>query len=132
MEEPTLQALVLADYIHTDRGTGKRTICGPFNGIAAETFGEKSALPFPPWAYIVMTGLKGKYDLVLQYVDLKDNRLLMRSPIFRVKSEDALRNFDLAIEIPNLPLLHPGVYALELCWNEQLIGSIRIPVIKKG
>jgi len=132
MEQPTLQALVLADHIYTDRGTGKRTICGPFNRIAAENFGQDSALPFAPWAYIVMTGLKGEYDLVLQYVDLKDNRLLLRSPIFRVKSENPLRNFDLAIQIPNLPLWHPGVYALELCWNEQLIGSIRIPVIEKG
>lgn len=132
MEEPTLQALVLADHIYTDRGTGKRTICGPFNAIAAADFGPKSVLPFMPWAYIVLTGLKGEYDLLLRYVDLKDNRLLMRSPVFRVKSENPLQNFDLAIQIPHLPLLHPGVYALELCWNEQLIGSIRIPVIKRN
>lgn len=132
MEEPTLQALVLADHVHTDRGTGKRTICGPFNAIAADTFGEGVTLGFMPWAYVVLTGLNGEYDLLLRYVDLKDNRLLMRSPVFRVKSEDPLQNVDLAIQIPNLPLLHPGVCALELCWNEQLIGSIRIPVIKKN
>lgn len=132
MEKPTLQALVVADYVHTDSSTGKRTICGPFSAIAADTFGQGVTLAFAPWAYVVLTGLNGEYDFVLRYVDLKDNKLLMQSPTFRVKSTSPLRNFELAIQIPNLPLLHPGVYALELYWKDELIGWIRIPVIKKS
>ena len=89
-------------------------------------------LPFKPWAYVVLTDLNGEYNFVLRYVDLKDNRLLMQSPTYRIRSADPLRNLDWAIEIPNLPLPHPGVYALDLYGNDQPIGSIRIPLILKS
>ena len=81
-----------------------------------------------PTAYLNLTDVHGEVALVLRYADLTDNSILIEVEI-RVNCEDPLQSIELAIPLPELPIPHPGVYAIEsLCGNEWL-GSHRVRVV---
>jgi len=123
-QEPILQALILADQVYTDAGTGKRIVCGTFDNFWMEEFPNR--YPVPTVAYIVLTDLIGQVALLLRFVDLKDNQVLMESAAIELESDDPLQVLNLAVQIPTFPLPQPGVYSFECYANESLIGSIRI------
>lgn len=149
MPKPVLQALLLADHVYQDKETGKKIIAGTFNrlsltkvtpkpapqeeGQSAQGFRPLSPAevrrPGSPTAFISLTDVHGPTDLELRYVDLADNRALIGAR-FRVQSDNPLNTVEAVVPLPPLPAPHPGVYALELLYQEEPLGALRVTVVQ--
>lgn len=126
---PTLQALVLADQVYVDAASGKKIIAGTFNILRTGEFPTTFARS--TFAYINLTNIRQRTELELRYVDLEDNRVLMRSPRIEVQSPDPLQGVELVVELPPFPMPHAGTYAFEAHADDELVGSLRITVAKR-
>ena len=80
-----------------------------------------------PWAYVSLTEIRGTVPLELRYVDLSDNVVMLRVEL-SVKSNSPLDTMEVVVQLPVLPMPHPGTYALELLSNDEPLGSHRIIV----
>ncbi len=47
---------------------------------------------------------------------------------FTATSNDPLQPLDVVLPLPQLPTDKPGTFALELVWNDEVIGSHRLIV----
>lgn len=126
--EPVLQALVLADQIYADAGSGKKVIAGTFNQLRATQF--PAMFSRTTHAFICLTDIQGTVELVLRYVDLRTNEVLMESPGVSVSSDDPLKSVEIVAEVPPFPMPHEGTFAFELHAGGTLLGSLRILVSK--
>lgn len=140
--KPVLQALLLADRIYEDRETRKKIIAGIFNGMVLvkhqpkETEGPKGKkITVPgglqagsPYAYVSLTDVRGECNFKLQYVFLEDHRVLISCDV-HLNSDDPIRTYEIVVPLPSLPTPEPGVYALELLYENELLGSHRVHVV---
>jgi hypothetical protein len=81
-----------------------------------------------PTAYASLTEIRGLTQLELRYVDLSNNAVLFGAKI-DVICDDPLQTVEAVIRLPRLPSPHVGVYALELLWNDELLGSHRVTAV---
>jgi hypothetical protein len=140
--KPVLQAILLADHIYEDRTTGKKIIAGTFNRlffkrqvIRSEVgSGGEKRLHIPggmqagsPYAYVSLTEVRGAIHCVLRYVDLEDDRSLLRCE-FEVQNDDPLKSVEIIVPMPPLPTGKAGIHALELLCDGEPIGALRIQV----
>ncbi len=125
--KPVLQALLLADHVYTEEGTGKKVIAGTFDCL----FGNEFPTEFyqVTYAYICVTDVHGEVPLMLRYVDLATNEVLLEYGPISVRSDDPLASIDFAIEVPPIPMPHEGVFAFELHAFNELLGFLRITVL---
>ncbi|MGO8690295.1 MAG: hypothetical protein ACLQLG_11730 [Thermoguttaceae bacterium] len=151
MPKPVLQALVLADHVYQDKFTGKMVIAGTFNRVVFVRRKVEPGAPPPaappalpdgsrvlqphevsragsPFAYVSLTEVHGTIPLELRYVDLSDNVVLLRSE-FSVRSDSPLETVEVMVQLPPLPTMHPGVFALELLSGTELLGSHRVTAV---
>jgi hypothetical protein len=143
--KPVLQALVLADRIYDDKGSGKKVIAGTFNRLIVLRHrdepevlpkGEASLVKIPaggmqagsPYAYLSLTEMRGEANLVLRYVQLKglEHEAVFQTEL-QVRCEDPLRTVELVVPLPTLPPI-PGVFALEVLCENELLGAHRVVV----
>jgi hypothetical protein len=141
--KPVLQALIVADRVYRDAGSGKHIIAGTFNrvlivrnpsppkeqqqGEATKLYGGLNS--GSPYAFISLTDVRGDTKLTLRYVDLQDNNALFQGEA-SVNAKSPLDTVEIVLPLPMLPMPHPGVYALELLCNEEPIGSLRIMAVE--
>lgn len=149
MTVPLLQAILVADHIYHDKGTGKYVVCGIFNVLyfkpqkPADGEDQEDAEPEStdegftqrtlhdlvaagsPFVYMNMTEVQGEKSFQLRYVDLSDNQVMFETA-FRIKCDDPLQNVEIGLPLPRLPRPHEGVFALELLCDGQLLGSHRV------
>ena len=144
--KPILQALLLADHVYQDKLSGKTVIAGIFNNLnifklkpSEASEGTQFIDPRKilrsgsPYCYINLISVRGNLPLELRYVDLKDNAVLMYLNFnFEAPKPDPLKNIEIIIPIPILPVPHPGSYVLELLTDNELIGSHRINAIEQN
>lgn len=79
-----------------------------------------------PFVYICLTDIHGSAKLELQFVSLRDHKLLMRAEL-NVRCDDPLRTVEMGIPLPiPLPMEHDGVYSMELLCDEEPLGSWRV------
>lgn len=127
---PILSALVLADHVYIDRTTGKKVIAGTFNRFVSREFPATSTTR--KYAFASMTDVVGKVAITFRYVDLENNDVLLEVPNLTAQSNDRLATVEMVVEIPPLPMPHPGAYAFEAYFGEELIGSLRLQVLKRS
>lgn len=142
--KPLLQALLVADHVYVDQTTGKKVIAGIFHKFrfAPTNRSEQEAAPdgkiriqIPPgghragspFCYISLTEVHNKQRFTLRYVALSDERVFFESSI-DVDCPDPLQTVEIVLPLPMLPATQAGVFALELLWNRECIGSHRIIV----
>ena len=82
-----------------------------------------------PSVYINLTNIHGQAHFELRYADLKDESVLFKAE-FMVDCKNPLQPVELGLPLPMLPRPHDGVYALELIWDGELLGSQRVIVEK--
>ena len=155
MTKPVLQALVLADQLYQDKDTGKMVIAGTFTRYIvspqeretevaevgkeneeSERIPQIGNMPIigkssSPFVYICLTDVRGEANLELRYVDLTDNTALMKADL-NVRCKDPLQAVELKVPLPQLPCPHFGAYALELLYDDELLGSWRVTVTSVG
>jgi hypothetical protein len=121
--KPSLQPLWLAEDAHQHPGTGKIDSTGLFDQIEV----SRPATHFTSRAFLffTLTDVHGQVDLALRYVDLSDLSLLVER-LLSVASPDPLASTVVCVAAPPMPVPHPGVYAWELWWQNEIIGSSRI------
>ncbi len=121
--KPLLQALWLVDDANQDPGTGKINVAGLFDVIDIQQ--PATHFTAPASLFFALTGLHGQVDLTLRYVNLSDLSVLLDRP-FRVHGHDPLAAEVVRLAAQAMPVPHPGVYAWELYWQNEMIGSSRI------
>ncbi len=124
--QPVLQALVLADHIYVDAHTGKKIIAGTFNELHTVEFPAQFA--HCTYAYLCLTDLRAETSLDLKYVDLDTGEVLMQLEDVRVEADSPLDSTELIVEVPEFPMPHAGVFALEVHASGGLLGFLRITV----
>jgi hypothetical protein len=138
--KPILQALLIADHVYEDRATRKKIIAGVFNGITLtqpnvsvsvdESGKQKTKITSPglsgsPYAYLNLTELHGTQNFQLRFVSLR-NHAVMLSTNISVTSKSPLNMAEVILPLPMLPITGPGAFAVELVWNDEVIGAFRI------
>lgn len=141
--KPVLQALLLAEHVYNDQGTGKKVIAGTFNRFKIQppfvVDQEKKAdgtieVPMSavlragnPFAYINLTEVRGRIDIIFRLVHLESNEVVFESSPITIESDDPLGTTELVFPVLDLPR-KPGNYAFELLWENEIIGAHRIKV----
>jgi hypothetical protein len=126
--KPVLQALILADAVYQDARSGKMIIAGTFNQLFARAFPARFGRT--TCAYIKLTEVQGRVELVLRYRSLKTNEVLMESRPLAVASQNPLAVVEVAVEMPPFPMPEAGCYAFELHAGDEMLGALRIEVQK--
>jgi hypothetical protein len=80
-----------------------------------------------PFAYLSLTEIRGRTPLLLQLVNLDDDSQLFRSDLL-VECHNPLYTIEMTVPLPPITPPQAGVYALELLYNNELLGSLRIVV----
>jgi hypothetical protein len=80
-----------------------------------------------PFAYMSLTEVRGMTPLVLQLVNLEDDSQLFRSDL-RVDCANPLYTIELTVPLPPIAPPKAGIYALEVLYNHEILGSLRIVV----
>jgi len=80
-----------------------------------------------PFAYLSLTEVRGMTPLMLQLMNLQDDTQLFRSDL-RVDCPNPLYTVELTVPLPPIAPPQAGIYALELLYNNELLGSLRIVV----
>ena len=140
--KPVLQALVLAERIYTDKGSGKKIIAGTFNCI---DFGpvEKKERELPdgsrqrlvaggtemgsPSVYLSLTDVIDGTQLSLQFVNVSKNRIVFGID-FKIACKNRLATVEIVLPLPSLrPALHEsGTFSFDVIWSGEILGSHRI------
>lgn len=139
--KPVLQALVVADHIYRDGSTGKHIIAGTFSSFAfcrkpmvaqVETpDGTKKTIVAggmdsgSPYAYVCLTDVFQGTKFQLQFVNLNKNEVLFGTEAV-IQNVNRLSAVEIAFPLPRLPIKEAGVYALEVVWEDEILGSWRI------
>lgn len=80
-----------------------------------------------PFAYLSLTEVRGVTPFILQLVSLEDDTQLFRSDL-RVECHNPLYTIELTVPLPPIAPPKAGIYALELLYNHEILGSLRIVV----
>lgn len=146
---PRVQAILIADNVYEDKSTGKKVVTGIFDNLSfinAQQFQERiqkqceeegvegaerripgGLVSGSPTCYIRLTDVRGQQAFVLRYVYINEDQVLLTTA-FQVNSNDPLRAIDVILPLPPLPANKEGTFALELVWNNDVIGSHRVTV----
>jgi hypothetical protein len=124
---PLALALVIADAIWMDPGTGKKTIIGTFSAI----YGREFPLPLGSLGiYVALTDARGKIALQLRLIDVDE---LQDAPVwkqdFPVEFEDPTSILELQINTSEVVFPASGEYRLQLFADGELIIERRIVVM---
>jgi hypothetical protein len=123
-----LNALLLADQIYQDRESGKYVVAGIFHQINVPGF--PTTLERSVGLFVSLTGVSNDANVELTFVDPADGTVLMRNRSLRVTWDDAETPVEFALEIPPLPLPHPGRYRLQLAVDGTELGASLLSVLE--
>lgn len=146
--KPIIQAILLADHVYQDRLTGKYVIAGTFNSLLVgkpeiESDLEPQALTpqqaeiikhaefhhvGSPWFYLNLVEVRGAIELVLRFVSLRDEKPYFEGKV-SVTNDDPNEAVEIASHLPRLPS-RSGVYALEVLFENELLGFLRVNVVE--
>ena len=125
-----LQALLLADHIYQDQGSGKYVIAGTFHrlNVAAvpTTFARTIGV------FVSLSGLTGKTGIDLDFVDALSGEVLICTRSLEVACEDPDLPVEFAVEVPPLPLPHSGRYLFRLMVAGMVLGTAAVTVRSPG
>jgi hypothetical protein len=115
---PKCKAILLCDQTIIEMVTRKVSVIGIFDNFVLPQF---PGMTRPATAFLqLVTGI-GRYEIVIEIQDLRDNRVLARAAGPGVEFPERLQKMNLMIPIPPLPLHHPGVYDVVVYANGQEI-----------
>ena len=121
-----VNALLLADHIYRDAGTGKFVIAGTFHDMHVErcptTFGRSVGL------FVSLSEVERELQLGVEVLAPEHEVVLTRAPV-SVPGGDTL---DLGLELPPLPLPRPGRYVVRLTGDGAPLSELALTVSENG
>lgn len=142
--KPVVQALVLAEHVYEDK-SGKKIIAGTFNRLILSKEPPIQKIETPegetrtrdraggigaPYLYMSLTDVCDNTPCELHLVNLTRNKVIFRTG-FVIQCNDRLASveFFAPLPAPEHTFREPGVYAIEIVYEGEAIGSLRITVI---
>jgi hypothetical protein len=122
----TLRALLLADHIYRDEGSGKYVIAGTFHQLNVPGFPTTFARSVG--LFVSLSGLTGATTFDLEMVEVATGECLMRAPPIEIACPDPAQDVQLALEVPPMPLPRSGRYAFRLLVNGTCLGEANMRV----
>ncbi|MCH8147908.1 MAG: hypothetical protein IH987_07925 [Planctomycetes bacterium] len=126
--EPYALALVVADNVHRDPGTGKVTILGTFSVIIAKEFPAKHGIIV---IYFVLTDGHGKSDCTIRLVTV-DEDVTIAEATAEVDFSDPRAIVEGVVAMQGVVFPSAGEYRLQLVAGTTLLLERRIIVQKAG
>lgn len=141
---PVLQALLVADRIYELAHNGGMVIAGTLNKLTLNPAPKshqvqqddgtriqrvEARTPVAPNVYISLTDVHNNTELSIQLVDLSRNEVLMHTS-FVIENGDRIGSTEIIAPMPPLNIIQrPGAYAIEVVFNDEILGSYRIDVV---
>jgi len=152
LQKPILQALLVADRVYTDKDSKKKIIAGVLRKICyfkevivadsdddqAESqapdkgtlhkknvLGGVSSTGPAPSIYISLTEVYGTQSFLIRYVNVATDTAKFERKI-ELTAENPIDTLERVYPMPELPLGIGNVFAVELIWDNETLGSFRI------
>jgi len=126
--KPFVNALLLADHVHFDALSGKCTIVATFGHIAAQKF---PCIHVGAFIYANLSDFKGVHKLSFRFVRDSDGQQIAQSSAVTIKHAHKLQHHEIALKLPPLSFDRPGAYAIEMLWDGEWVGAVKISVQKR-
>lgn len=129
---PKANAMLICDYVITERATNKKSLIGVFENIGAMQF---PCTHFQLSVYIKLTDAQGHYRFRLELVDLKNNALIGKSEMpDAIQIPNPLITHELVFNLRGLRFPHAGEYEFQIFANDRIFGqkSFIVNEIKPG
>jgi hypothetical protein len=120
-------AILLCDQIIVDERSKKKTLVGVFDTVYAKQF---PATHRRLSVYVRLTDAEGQYQLRMDYVQIKTDKLLGHAEIPAVSLPDRLKTHELVMEFPPIKIPEAGDYEFRLWANNRYIGRARFTAIE--
>lgn len=108
---PQVLTMTIADVVHRDPGTGKFSILGTYNAIAAQDF---PCIHPSLGVFLALTDGMGKTPLLLRLIDAEEER----PPVFKIEATvsfvDPTQVAEMGFACQGVKFPEPGEYRLQL------------------
>ena len=119
---PVPKALLLCDSVVVDERSKKTTLVGIFDRIFIRKFPGSHG---PLTIYARLTDAEGRYELRIDYVQVKTDKLLAQAKLPALEIPDRLKEHEVIIEPPPVQIPEPGQYEFRLWANERYVGRVK-------
>lgn len=118
---PKANAMLICDYVITERGTNKKSLIGVFENIGAATF---PCTHFAMSVYIKLTDAQGNYRFRLELIDLQSDTLIGKSEMpEEVHVPSPLSAHELVFNLRGVRFMHAGEYEFRIFANDKIFGQ---------
>ncbi|OQA56281.1 MAG: hypothetical protein BWY42_01065 [Candidatus Omnitrophica bacterium ADurb.Bin277] len=127
---PKTNAMLICDYVITERGTNKKSLIGVFENIGAASF---PCTHFAMSVYIKLTDAQGSYRFRLDLVDLHEDKTIGQSEMpNEVQVPSPLVAHELVFNLRGVRFAHPGEYEFRIFANGSIFGQKKFAVEQAG
>lgn len=118
---PKANAMLICDYVITERGTNKKSLIGVFENIGAVQF---PCTHFQLSVYIKLTDAQGLYRFRLELVELKTDTLIGKSEMpDTIQIPNPLITHELVFNLRGLKFPRAGDYEFRIFANDRIFGQ---------
>ncbi|MEX2287515.1 MAG: hypothetical protein WD648_10535 [Planctomycetaceae bacterium] len=122
---PICKAILLCDSTIVEAGTGKVSIIGVFGQFTVLQLPGRLS-PFTVFLQLI-EGV-GRYDIVVEFQDLRDNMVMARADGLAITFPARLMTMNVILPVPPVPVVHSGEYEIVVFANAQEIDRQRVSV----
>jgi hypothetical protein len=123
---PVVKSVLIADAVIQDRATGKWSVIGVFDRVAAPSF----PCAHPTVAvYVRITDALGRYKVRIELRDAEDVCVSAFEGI-EVEVADRLQVAEFGCMTHGLPLQKPGKYQFQLYFNGEFATAVPLDVVR--
>lgn len=118
---PKTNAMLICDYVITERGTNKKSLIGVFENIGAATF---PCTHFAMSVYIKLTDAQGSYRFRLELIDLQGDAMIGKSEMpEEIRVPSPLVAHELVFNLRGVRFMHAGEYEFRIFANDKIFGQ---------
>ena len=123
---PKTNAMLICDYVITERGTNKKSLIGVFENIGAATF---PCTHFAMSVYIKLTDAQGSYRFRLELTDLQNDSTIGKSEMpEEIQVPSPLLAHELVFNLRGVRFMHAGKYEFRIFANDKIFGQKKLVV----
>jgi len=123
---PKTNAMLICDYVITERGTNKKSLIGVFENIGAMKF---PCIHAAMSIYVKLTDAQGSYRVRLDLVDLGEDKTIGQNEIPNdVQVPSPLVSHELVFNLLDVYFTHPGEYEFRIFANGSIFGQKKFTV----